>query len=126
MKRITFGRLWEIIDKEEPTLQTSGEEGQAMEAIRSGLYLRKEGCGSFWDDFISVCGNADAISELLDVPKEKITGWGGKIRELVEKVEQMDAGDSKKGKAKLVTTGKEQPPDVFGNDANADLRPMPS
>lgn len=95
---VSFGRLWELMDQD---IEGDGDESldsfdsshdplddsnsQAMEAIRSGMNLRKEDCGDFWDDFITVCGNADALSKLLDVPKETITGWPGKIRELKEK-----------------------------------------
>jgi hypothetical protein len=132
---LTFGKMMGLIEQhpdlegnDEPVLD-SGEEGQAMEAIRSGLHLRKKECGNFWEDCISVCGNADAMSALLEVPKEKVTGWHNKIREMLDKVEE-DEGDEKDSKKReQIPTGEEGPApteDTFGNDANANIRPMPS
>jgi hypothetical protein len=135
---LTFGKMVGLIEQhpdleggEEGPLLDSGEEGQAMEAIRSGLHLRKKDCGDFWEDFITICGNADAMSALLEVPKEKVTGWNNKVREMLNKVDEADddAEDSDKGKREQIPTGdKGAAPteDTFGNDANADLRPSPS
>ena len=132
---ISFGHLWNIMEVEtsgdtedQPgPLMTSGDDSQAMEAIRSGLHLRKEGCPDFWEDFITVCGNADAMSELLEVSREKITGWASKIRDLVEKVDKKD-GEQKtvSNKSKMLATGDGEIPDIFGNDAGVDMRPSPS
>ncbi|MHA2427098.1 MAG: hypothetical protein ACXADB_03610 [Candidatus Hermodarchaeia archaeon] len=129
---LSFNRMWELVEQhpdlegdDEGPLLGSGEEGQAMEAIRSGLNLRKEGCGSFWDDFNTVCGNADAMSALLDVPKEKITGWAQKVNDLVSEAEGKDSETTGK-RQEQVPTGAEPAEDTFGNDANADLRPLPS
>jgi hypothetical protein len=129
---ITFGRLWDIMeddseDSEGRSLMTSGDDSQSMEAIRNGLHIRKEGCPDFWEDFITVCGNADAMSELLEVSREKVTGWAAKIRELVERVEKGDEEQkSVSKKSKMIATGNGQPPDIFGNDAGVDMRPSPS
>lgn len=144
---VSFGHLWSIMEQEGGTdpqsdedgqsldphgaLLDSGAESQAMEAIRSGMHLRKkEECGDFWDDFITVCGNADALSELLNVPRETITGWPGKIRELKEKVDISDQeGDAKEKKAETLPTG-ETPTADFGHDGTVsmgnDTKPFPS
>jgi len=131
---ISFGHLWDIMEVDDsdnetegqPPLMTSGEDSQSMEAIRSGVHLRKEGCGDFWDDFITICGNADAMSELLEVPREKITGWSGKIRELLDKVEKKDGEQQHvSNKSNVISTG-DQPPETFGKNADVDMRPLPS
>jgi hypothetical protein len=132
---ISFGSLWNIMEVESSgdtedrnnPLMTSGDDSQAMEAIRNGLHLRKEGCPDFWEDFITICGNADAMSELLEVPRDKVTGWAGKIRGLVENVDKKD--DEQKAiskKSKMIATGDGEIPDIFGNDAGVDMRPSPS
>lgn len=129
---LSFGRMCELIEQhpdlegdDEGPLLGSGAEGQAMEAIRSGLHIRKEGCGNFWDDFNMVCGNADAMSALLDVPKEKITGWVQKINDLLEEIEK-DSEEPESKRKEQIPTGEEPTEDTFGNNANANLRPLPS
>ena len=132
---ISFGRLLDIMEieasgddtEEQPdSLMSSGNDTQAMEAIRSGLHLRKEGCPEFWEDFITVCGNADAMSELLEVPREKVTGWSGRIRELVEDANKKETEQkSISKKSKMIATG-DKMTDVFGNDNDVDMRPSPS
>ena len=37
---------------------------------------------NFWNNFINICGNSSALSELLEVPKEKIIKWTKKINDL--------------------------------------------
>jgi len=131
---LSFGKMMGLIEQhpdleggDEGPLLDSGEDGQAMEAIRSGLHLRKKNCGDFWEDFITVCGNADAMSALLEVPKEKVTGWNSKIREMLDKVSDADKEGEKSEKREQIPTGDVEPTeDTFGNDANADLRPSPS
>lgn len=57
--------------------------------IRKGLNIRKE--GDFWDDFIQLCNDAGSLSKLLNIPKEKITSWSGKIRSMIQDVKKKDA-----------------------------------
>lgn len=95
---LTFAKLYDSLKAMEQShhLLSSGEDSRSMEAIRNGLNLRKKDCGSFWDDFISVCGNADALAELLEIPKEKITGWPGKIKENLDKIQKLDNKSNEK------------------------------
>ena len=79
-----------------------GDEEDAIQAIRSGLNVDE----GFWEDFITVMGNSDALSALLQIPKEKITGWASRIRELVEKVNSMDSESNHKIKKKMLNTGR--------------------
>ena len=101
------------------------EDGKAMEVIRKGLNLRKPGCGDFWEDFIDICNDADGLSELLDVEREKISKWASLIKQHIEKVEDMDAGEEKS----MVSTGDGPIGDPAGNDnpqdGPAETRPMP-
>ena len=62
-----------------------------LNLIRSGNNLRKNDCGNFWDDFINLCGNANAMSKLLGVPKEKITGLAEKINEIRQLINNKDS-----------------------------------
>lgn len=101
-------------DEDAPLLD-SGEESPAMRAIRNGQNIGD----SFWDDFLTLINDSDALSELLEIPKEKITGWATRIKEMQEKVGKHDDqnGDSP---SELVPTGNEPTADPAGNDSMAD------
>jgi hypothetical protein len=98
-------------------------ESKAMAAVRTGLNLKPE----FWDDFIQVLGNAEGLAELLDVSREKITGWAGKIRDILDQVQKSDDEESKNQKAEFVPTGDEEGiANPNGHpDHIEDLRPTP-
>ena len=91
-------------DGSDGALLTSGEESMGLRAIRNGMNLRKEECGSFWDDFITVCGDADGMAELLEVPREKITSWSAKIKKGLESVGESDSEDGEGQKSEMVPT----------------------
>lgn len=76
-----------------PPIPAEGDTG-AMEAIRNGKNLRKPECGDFWEDFMSLCNNASALADLLNVPAEKIQTWATRIQENLEKIKKMDSGES--------------------------------
>ena len=44
------------------TLMNQNDEEMAIRAIRSGLNVNE----NFWEDFISMIGNSDAVAVLLD------------------------------------------------------------
>ncbi len=77
---------------------------KSLNLIRSGNNLRKNECGNFWDDFANLCGNSDAMSELLEIPKDKISGWTGKINKLRETVNTEDSNKTNK-KNKIIKNG---------------------
>lgn len=79
--------------------EEDGEE-KALRVVQKGMNLRD---GDFWSDFLGLCGNADGMSSLLGVPREKITGLSEKINALKARAESADA---KKKKDKLISTGK--------------------
>ena len=111
-------------------LLDSGEETKAMEAIRNGMNVRKPECGDFWDDFISVSGNADAMADLLEVPKEKVTSWASKIRGLVEKIKDADDGeadaDADSERSDMIPTGNNGPMGDQQDTSMTNRRPDPS
>lgn len=71
---------------------------KSLNLIRSGNNLRKKDCGNFWDDFANLCGNAEAMSELLEISKDKVSSWTGKINKLREIINKEDSNIDKKHK----------------------------
>lgn len=84
---VTFGKFWNLLESE--------ENSKALDLIRSGNSIRNADCGNFWEDFANLCGNAEAMSELLDVPKEKVTAWSGHINKLREEARNKDSNNKK-------------------------------
>lgn len=104
---VSFGELWESMDKSGTSpLMGSGEDGQTLSVVRSGKDLRKEDESSFWDDFISLCGNVQGMSDLLNVSPEKIRAWPNKIQDALDKLESHDAeSPNVKTDTEVVPTG---------------------
>lgn len=111
---------------EEKALLDSGEETKSMEAIRTGMHLRKPGQNEFWDDFVNLISNADAMADLLEIPKDKIASWPSKIKQIREKVLRAD-GQDRSDRTSLVKTDHEPLSDPNGMDSrdSADTRPSP-
>jgi hypothetical protein len=76
-------------------------DSQSMEAIRNGMNLRED----FWQDFIAVTNNAEALSALLGIPAIKISKWNGKVKKYLTKYyeEEGEQVDLKK-KRKFINT----------------------
>lgn len=53
------------------------DDTKAAEVVMKGMNLQIE--GDFWDGFLSLCGNAEGMAKLLDVPREKVTALAGRI-----------------------------------------------
>lgn len=106
---VSFAQLWEIIDKEKAhgsPLMTSGEDQRQFNVVRTGKDMHKEGETPFWDEFISLCADADGLSQLLGISREKITSWPARIQETLEKLEKENAVDSsQKEKQEMTPTG---------------------
>ena len=105
---VSFAELWEQIEKNKGAspLMTSGEDGRALNIVRLGKDMRDENQVSFWDEFISLCGNSDGLSELLGVSREKISSWPSKIKEILDKIEQITTENPKNREdKKLMATG---------------------
>lgn len=89
---VSFQELWESMDKSGASpLMDSGEDGEVLSVVRAGKDLRKDDEAPFWDDFITLCSNSRGLSQLLNVPSEKVLDWPAKIREYVDKLETHDA-----------------------------------
>jgi hypothetical protein len=79
--------------------EDSKSDEKALEIVRKGMNLQRG--DDFWSDLISLLGNAEGMSSLLGVQKEKITGLASKINKLKSKINTKDT----KIKDKLVKTG---------------------
>jgi hypothetical protein len=88
-------------------LMDSGDETSGLRVIRSGMALRSEGDGSFWEDFLSLCNDADGLADLLGVKREIVASWASRVREALENVRRHDAQSEEKPdeKEKLLPTG---------------------
>ena len=78
----------------------SKDEQEALDVVRKGMNMQRG--ADFWDDLLSLCGNADGMSKLLGVPRDKITGLAGRVGKLKEMVIDTDDTSSKD---KLIKTG---------------------
>lgn len=111
-------------EDEEAALLDSGEESKAMRVVRTGIGLRNnKDCGNFWDDFISVCNDGEGLSELLEVPADKISNWASRVKEMMDKVDGEDDQITTEKKSKIVSTG--AAPIAGPDTTDIDTRPMP-
>lgn len=106
---VSFAELWEQIDKEKARkspLMSSEEDNRALIVVRTGKEMHEEGKTSFWEEFSSLCNNAEGMSQLLGVPTDKIRSWPAKIEEALDKLERQTAvSPSEKIKTELMPTG---------------------
>lgn len=58
----------------------SNKEEKIKEIISFGKNIRDD----FWDDFILLLNNPEALSVLLDVPEDNIITWYGKIKKYLD------------------------------------------
>lgn len=81
--------------------ESSDEEGEkkALEVIRKGLSVRDD----FWDDFMSLCGNVEGMSDLLGTPRDKVTALGERIRKMISELQRKDSEGSER--RKVLKTG---------------------
>jgi len=95
---VSFLQLWENMSQQREHADT-----KAMMAIRTGMNISDD----FWDNFISVTNNADALAELLGVREDQVRSWGGRVQEALEKVKTADDNGEgeEKPKTKLLDTG---------------------
>ncbi len=93
----TLARVIEQMD----CLVLEDVDPKAAVAIRAGVNQRAD----FWDDFIKICNQSQALSELLGVRKEVIARWPTAVREVLAQVEKQDSLEASTKKASLITTG---------------------
>jgi len=93
----SFQRLWENMEDS----RRGHHDDKGMEAIRNGINVRDD----FWEDFLLVINNSGALSELLEVPVTKISGWHERVKSALDKVKQADSTPEPKDKGKMLKTG---------------------
>lgn len=105
---VSFAQLWEQLEKSKQQSPLMGEEnnGPASAVLKAGQDLRKASQTSFWDELISLCKNADGLSELLGVSREQIASWPAKIKDGLSDLDtQAFAGPEGKQNRALIPTG---------------------
>jgi len=80
---------------------TGSLEESKSKAIRNGLGIRE----GFWDDFLLLLNNVEAVASLLDVSPEKVGTWHEAIKKELEKVHDSDNEVVPKDKNRLLKTG---------------------
>lgn len=91
----SFASLW---DKVGSKRLVENDDSKAVLAIKHGQNIRDD----FWDDFIRLTNNPEALSELLGVSSQDIALWPIKIKEQLDKLEN----DVEDVKTKVLDTGK--------------------
>lgn len=76
-------------------------ESKSMLAIRNGLGIKKD----FWNDFLLLLNNSEAVAELLGVPIERVSTWKNKVNHSLNLVKKSDKTIMSKEKGKLLKTG---------------------
>jgi len=102
------------------SLYGDNKDTQAKAVVRAGINLRPD----FWDDFMSITNDAEGISELLDVPKEKVANWASRIKDMLEDVDETDS-EEKGGRSEIMGTGEDIENPNGHPDMVDDLRPTP-
>jgi len=80
--------------------EKSKNEEKALEVVIKGLNLQRG--KDIWEDLVTLSGNSEGMASLLDIPKEKITAFAGRINNLKSKVGNKTEA---KIKDKLIKTG---------------------
>lgn len=98
----SFLKVMELMEHSSLLDDDSRSEEKCIAALRTGLNIDAD----FWEGFLRLCNNADTLSVLLDIPKERISKWPSRIRKFLELTKKLD-GDHQamSRKAKLITTG---------------------
>ena len=76
----------------------NNDKSNCLSIIKAGINIKND----FWEDFIRITNDADGLSKLLDVPKEKIVNWGVRISEALEEVKKENDHESLNKKAKPI------------------------
>jgi hypothetical protein len=102
---VSFQYLFENISN----IKTKDDENKKIAAIKLGLATRpstQEGY-TFWDDFMKVCGDAEALSHLLGVNKFTVSSWNSKIKKYLKIVQEETSEVKDKKKNNMLNTGNE-------------------
>jgi hypothetical protein len=112
----SFQMLVEALDKKtfvdkESLIGNSDPDNDTEKAIRLGLQFSSslEEGETFWDIFIKVFqSDADAIGDLLDIPRHKIAHMPYLVKDALEqyrKTTRQDTGKNKKQRSNMINTG---------------------
>ncbi len=100
---INYSVLVEQLYQEKAKRLDESCSSKKMLSLRNGLNISKS---DFWQDLITMCGNAEGLSEILGVPSEKIRSWPDKIRAGLEEIKEIDNNNTKlKTKNQMLATG---------------------
>lgn len=104
---VSFAQMWRIVeDAKSSPLMSSGEDDKQLVVVRTGQQLHNEKQIPFWDEFNSLCSDAEGLSQLLGVSKEQVSTWPARIREALGKLEKYKAmNPSDKEDTELMPTG---------------------
>lgn len=108
---LTYAELLALMEmNQDPStgdLMGSGEETRSMKVIRAGMNLREgEDELEFWNDFMQICGDAEGMSELLGVKPAEVRRWTAKIRENINRVQEINSTNPEgEDNSKLMPTG---------------------
>jgi len=113
---LTFHRIVEQMEKESGMTDTAG-----LRIIRAGVNASPD----FWKQFMSLTADSDAMAELLNVPREKITQWNSRIQSGLDTIRLHDDQESKSTKSHGINAvadplGAEAP-----KNGTAETRPTP-
>jgi hypothetical protein len=75
-----FSYLFENMDRSR-RLEKENEDKQAMEAIANGMNIDE----NFWQNFMMVLNNTEALSSLLGVPAIKLNKWRSRVSKYLTK-----------------------------------------
>lgn len=92
----SFLKLWESMNS-----QPTNTVDQAAEVIRTGIGFRE----NFWDEFKLLLNNSKGLSELLDIPIDKISTWQEKINSKLDEIQNTDKNSDVNKNRRLIKTG---------------------
>jgi hypothetical protein len=75
-----FSYLFENMDRSR-RLEKENEDKQAMEAIANGMNIDE----NFWQNFMMVLNNTEALSSLLGIPAIKLNKWRSRVSKYLTK-----------------------------------------
>jgi hypothetical protein len=79
----SFVKVIELMENSSLLDDESRSEEKCIAALRTGLNID----ANFWEGFLRLCNNSDTLSELLDIPKDRISKWSQRIRKYLELTE---------------------------------------
>lgn len=98
----SFGKLFENMHAYKESSKEI-EDSLAVDAIRQGFLVDP----NFWQNFITLLNNPEALAKLFNVPHHKVTAWYSRIEKYLQKYmeeERDEPGNKISKKRKLVRT----------------------